>query len=118
MGQSQAASSAGTRSPRQTRDAACARRLVQFALDDSDALLYHNEPIWRDGIIVGETTSGMFGHTIGQSLGMGYVTNTDGIADAAYINAGTYEIEVAGQRIPATASLQPFYDPKSTRVKV
>ena len=51
-------------------------------------------------------------------LGMGYITNRVGTADAAYINAGTYEIEVAGQRIPATASLQPFYDPKSTRVKV
>jgi glycine cleavage system T protein len=99
------------------REAGLRTRLVQFALDDSDALLYHNEPIWRDGIIVGETTSGMFGHTLGQSLGMGYVTNRDGIADAAYINAGRYEIEVAGQRIPAAASLQPLYDPKSTRVK-
>ncbi len=92
-------------------------RLVQFALDRSEALLYHNEPIWRDGVIVGETTSGMFGHTLGQSLGMGYVANQDGTADAAYINAGHYEIEVAGERIPATASLQPFYDPKSARVK-
>jgi 4-methylaminobutanoate oxidase (formaldehyde-forming) len=99
------------------RDTGLHTRLVQFALDDSDALLYHNEPIWRDGLIVGETTSGMFGHTLGQSLGMGYITNGNGIADAAYINAGNYEIEVAGQRIPATASLQPFYDPKSSRVK-
>ncbi len=100
------------------RDADLRTRLVQFALNDSEALLYHNEPIWRDGIIVGETTSGMFGHTLGRSLGMGYITNRDGIADAAFINAGNFEIEVAGQRIPATASLQPFYDPKSTRVKV
>jgi glycine cleavage system T protein len=100
------------------REAGLRTRLVQFALDDSDALLYHNEPIWRDGNIVGETTSGMFGHTLGRSLGMGYITNGDGIADASYVNAGDYEIEVAGQRIPATASLQPFYDPKSTRVKV
>ena len=99
------------------REAGLRTRLVQFALDDSDALLYHNEPIWRDGIIVGETTSGMFGHTLGRSLGMGYVTNRDGVADAAYVNAGSYEIEVAGHRIPATASLQPFYDPTSARVK-
>jgi 4-methylaminobutanoate oxidase (formaldehyde-forming) len=104
------------------RDTGVRARLVQFALEESDALLYHNEPIWRDGVIVGETTSGMFGHTLGRSLGMGYVTNPHGNpdaghVDAAYIAAGTYEIEVAGQRISATASLQPFYDPKSLRVR-
>ena len=47
----------------------------------------------------------MFGHTLGQSLGMGYVANPNGIADTTYINASTYEVEVAGKRIPATASL-------------
>lgn len=100
------------------REVGVRTRLVQFALDGSDALLYHNEPIRRDGVIVGETTSGMHGHTVSRSLGMGYVTNPDGIVDAAYINAGTYDIEVAGERVPASASLQPFYDPKSLRVKV
>ena len=90
---------------------------MQLALVDSDKLLYHNEPIWRDGSLVGETTSGMWGHTLQQSLAMGYVTNPDGVADAAYINAGAYEVEVAGVRLPACVSLQPFYDPKSLRVK-
>ena len=92
------------------------RRIVQFALCDSDRSLYHNEPIWRDGTIVGETTSGMYGHTVGRSLAMGYVTNPDGVVDAAYLDA-TFEIEVAGDRLAAQASLQPFYDPKSLRVK-
>jgi glycine cleavage system T protein len=99
------------------REAGVARRLVQLALVDSDKLLYHNEPIWRDGSIVGETSSGMWGHTVQQSLAMGYVANPDGVADAAYIDEGTYEVEVAGERVPARASLQPFYDPKSLRVK-
>jgi 4-methylaminobutanoate oxidase (formaldehyde-forming) len=99
------------------RDAGLSRRLVQLALVDSDRLLYHNEPIWRDGVIVGETSSGMWGHTLQRSLAMGYVSNPDGVADVAYIDAGTYEIEVAGDRIPACVSVQPFYDPKSLRVK-
>jgi len=90
---------------------------VQFALAGSDKLLYHNEPVWRDGVIVGETSSGMYGHTLEQSLGMGYVTNPDGATDAAFVGTGKYEIEVAGERIPALASLQPWYDPKSLRVK-
>ena len=92
------------------------KRLVQFALDDPEPLMYHNEPIWRNDEIVGYITSGMFGHAVGKSLGMGYVENEDGV-DTAYVNEGTYEIEVACERFPATASLRPFYDPKSERVK-
>ena len=31
-------------------------------LQNDTKLLYHDEPIWRDGRIVGSATSGMFGH--------------------------------------------------------
>jgi glycine cleavage system T protein len=93
------------------------RRLVQFALADPEALLYHDEPIWRDGKIVGRITSGMFGYTVGCAIGMGYVAHEDGV-NANFVNAGSYEIEVACERIPARASLQPFYDPKSKRVRM
>jgi glycine cleavage system T protein len=92
------------------------RRLVQFALDDPKPLMYHNEPIWRNDEIVGYISSGMFGHAVGKSLGMGYVKNDDGV-DAAWVNEGSYEIEIACERFTATASLRPFYDPKSERVK-
>jgi 4-methylaminobutanoate oxidase (formaldehyde-forming) len=93
------------------------RRLVQFALADESKLLYHNEPIWRNGVIAGRITSGMFGHALGKSLGMGYVENHQGLADNEFILSGQYEVEVAGVRVPATASLQPFYDPSSLRIK-
>ncbi len=93
------------------------RRLVQFALHDPLPLLYHNEPVWRDGVIAGRITSGMFGHTLGRSLGMGYVGREDGVADAPWVAAGSYEIEVAGERYAADASLAPWYDPSSARIK-
>ena len=94
------------------------RRLVQFALDDPQPLLYHNEPIWRDGAIVGRISSGMFGHFVGKSLGMGYVQcKTQGEAPEAILQ-GHYEIEVAGVKFSAQPSLAPWYDPKSARVKV
>ena len=93
------------------------RRLVQFALHDPAPLLYHNEPIVRDGSIVGRITSGMFGHTLGRSLGMGYVTVPEGARAADAVLQGRYEIEVAGERYCADASLQPWYDPRSLRVK-
>jgi 4-methylaminobutanoate oxidase (formaldehyde-forming) len=94
------------------------QRLTQFALVDPDRLLYHNEPIVRDGVIVGRITSGMFGHTIGAALGMGYVAEPGGgVIDRDFVLRGTYEIEIAGDRVPARVSLDPWYDPKSERVK-
>ena len=92
------------------------QRMASFLLDDDQPLLYHNEPIWRDNEIVGYITSGMFGYTLGRSIGMGYVTNPDGV-NAAYVKSGTYEIEVAGERIPAQVSLKPWYDPKGENIK-
>jgi 4-methylaminobutanoate oxidase (formaldehyde-forming) len=93
------------------------RRLVNFKLSHEEPLVYHNEPIWRDERIVGRITSGMFGHTAGRPLAMGYVTNVDGVASPEWIKSGRYTLEIAAERFPAEASLQPFYDPSSQRIR-
>ncbi|MEL6450477.1 MAG: FAD-dependent oxidoreductase [Pseudomonadota bacterium] len=97
------------------QDAGLANRLVQFKLTDPEPLLYHNEPIVRDGEIVGYLSSGAYGHHLGGAMGLGYVP-CQGEA-AADVLASTYEIDVAGTRVRAEASLRPMYDPKSERVK-
>ena len=79
--------------------------------------MYHDEPIYRDGTRVGAISSAAYGHTLGASVGMGYVHHEGGI-DKDYLAAGSFEIDIAGDRIPAEASLRPFYDPTSARVKV
>ena len=98
------------------RERGLTRRLMQFALEDTEPLLYHDEPIWRDGVRVGSITSGRFGYTLGRSLGMGYVADPGGV-DPDFLRSGRYEIEIAGRRFPARASIQPFYDPRSERPK-
>jgi len=103
---------------RQKESGGLKRRLVTFALGDSGGLLYHSEPIWRDGKLVGRLTSGMFGHTVGRAVGLGYVEAGGEIVSDAYLAQGKFEIEIAGDRIPAKATLGALYDPKSTRVKV
>jgi 4-methylaminobutanoate oxidase (formaldehyde-forming) len=102
---------------RRQRAAGIRRRLVALALESSEPLLYHNEPIWRDGELVGRVCSGMFGHTLGVSLGLGYLTNGGAAVTAEWIGAGRYEVEVAAERTPARVSLRPFYDPAGTRVR-
>jgi 4-methylaminobutanoate oxidase (formaldehyde-forming) len=99
------------------REAGVKKRLVQFLLQDPEPLLYHNEPIWRDDQIVGYITSGMFGHTLGGAVGLGYVNHQAGV-NRDFVKSGSYEIEVAGVRVPATASLRPLYDPTSSRIRV
>lgn len=93
-----------------------ATRMVQFKLKDAEPLLYHNEPIVRDGEIVGYLSSGAYGHHLGAAMGLGYVPCHG--ESAAQVLASSYEIDVAGVRVPAEASLRPMYDPKSERVKV
>ena len=93
------------------------RRLVQVRLEDeAGPLLYHHEPVWRDGRIVGSVMSGAYGHRIGASLGMAYVESEEGVTDA-YLSAMPLEIEVAWKRYPARAQLRSWYDPKGERVK-
>lgn len=91
-------------------------RLLQFKLTDPEPLLFHNEPILRDGEYVGYVSSGNYGHTLGGAIGMGYVP-CEG-EKAADVLASTYEIDVMGTKVRAEASLKPMYDPKSERVKV
>ncbi|MEF2549009.1 FAD-dependent oxidoreductase [Aurantimonas sp. E1-2-R+4] len=92
------------------------RRLVQFKLDDAEPLLYHTEPIWRDGAIAGFLTSGGYGHHLGAAIGLGYV-QCEPDEKPGDIVGSSYEIEVAGERVGAIASLKPLYDPKSERVR-
>jgi len=97
------------------REEGLKQRLVQFFLEDPEPLLFHYEPIVRDGKIVSYLTSGGYGHYLGGALGMGYVPCEGESAEE--VLASTYEIEVAGARVKAKASLAPFYDPKSQRIK-
>lgn len=90
--------------------------MTQFILDDPRPLIYHNEPIWRDDVIVGHMSSGVFGHTLGRSIGMGYVNNENGVT-SKFVESGKYEVEIACKRYTARASIRPFYDPMSERIR-
>jgi glycine cleavage system T protein len=92
------------------------KRMVQFALENPEPLLYHNEPIYRDGKLVGTTSSANYGHHLGRAIAMGYVRNEGGV-DAGFISGGKWEIEVGLKRFAARASLKPLYDPTSARMK-
>ena len=97
------------------REAGLNARMVQFKLNDPEPLLYHHEPILRDGEIVGYLSSGNYGHTLGGAIGMGYVPCKE--EKPADLLKSKYEIEIAGTLFRADASLKPMYDPTASRVR-
>jgi 4-methylaminobutanoate oxidase (formaldehyde-forming) len=92
-------------------------RLVQFLLEDPEPLLYGEEPILLGGDPVGYLRSGAYGHTLGGAMGFGYVEHQAGVT-ADFVKTGNFEIQVAGERYPAKASLRSMYDPKNLRVRM
>ena len=93
------------------------QKLVQFLLKSPEPMLYHNEPIWQGDRIAGYIRSGMYAQMLGGACGLGYVTAADG-GGVGPIGADDFEIEIAGVRYPATASLKPMYDPTNARIKI
>jgi 4-methylaminobutanoate oxidase (formaldehyde-forming) len=100
------------------RDRPRSKRLVSIRLADPEPLLYHDEPILLDGRIVGRTTSGRYGHSVGAAVALGWVEHPDGEhIDSAFLERDGFEVEVAGEPVAARVSLKPFYDPRRERVK-
>ncbi len=92
------------------------KRLVQFVLQDPEPMFYHHEPVLAGDHCVGYLTSGNYGHTLGASVGLGYVKSDEPIT-ADWLAAQKWQIDVAGQRHDASASLRAAYDPSGSRMR-
>ena len=99
------------------RDEGITRRLVQLQVDNPQVMLHHDEPFYRNGVAMGLTTSGGWGYTLNAAVALGYARGEAGQLDAQWVREGDWQVEVAGQRHPATASLRPAYDPQNARIR-
>jgi glycine cleavage system aminomethyltransferase T len=99
------------------RESGLTRKLVMFALDDPKPLLYHDEPIYRNGKLVSSVTHGAYAHMLRSAMGMGYLENPEGISEE-WILSGKYDIDVEGELIPAKAFLKAPHDPLNKRVRM
>lgn len=100
------------------------RRVAVLTLDGaSQAMLWGGEAVLRtgpDGTVrpAGFITSAAFGHTLGCPVGLALLQREDGAANAEWIAAGKYHVDLAGELIPASVHLRPPYDPGNARVRV
>jgi 4-methylaminobutanoate oxidase (formaldehyde-forming) len=104
------------------RDALVARRgdrtarMVHVLLDDPQPVLRGGEPLVHDGEWIGYVRAGDSGDTLQGSVGVGVVENPEGVT-AEWLARGGFEVDIAGERTPATLSLRPFYDPDRLRIR-
>lgn len=99
------------------RDEGVRKRMVMFTMDETEYWPVVREPIRRDGEVVGHLTSAGYGYSVGKMVAMGFVKNGGEQVDAEFVNSGSYDIEIAGERVPATASLSAPHDPKGARMR-
>ncbi len=79
--------------------------------DVTDADPMGNEPLYRDGEMIGRATAGAYGHWVGKSLAIGYVKT-------GLETPGTgLEIEILGKRYPATVIPESPHDPENARLR-
>jgi len=108
----------GREAVEKARAAGPRRRLVSLVLPDPAAMIWGGELVLRDGVAVGQVTSGAWGETLGASVALAYVRHPDGdILTPDLARAGSYQVNVGGQLYPAAVSLRPPFDPAGLRVK-
>jgi len=94
------------------------KRLVQILVKDPQPMLFHAEVVRRNGVPVGYVRAASYGHTLGGAVGLAMVSDPGGAPiDAKWLEAGTWEVEIAGAVYPAIASLRPLFDPGNTKIK-
>ncbi len=92
------------------------RRLAQVLVKDPAPLLFHAEVVSRNGKPAGYVRSGSYGYTLGGAVGL-FMIETEEPIDQAYIDAGKWEIDIAGKMYPAIVSLSPLYDPGMEKIR-
>jgi glycine cleavage system aminomethyltransferase T len=92
------------------------RRLAQILVKDPQPMLFHAEVVRRNGKPIGYVRAGSYGHSLGGAVGLFMIEAGEPI-DQKYIDAGDWDVEIAGTFFKATVSLKPFYDPEMKKIK-
>jgi glycine cleavage system aminomethyltransferase T/glycine/D-amino acid oxidase-like deaminating enzyme len=92
------------------------KRLLQILIKDPEPLLFHAEVVYRNDVAVGYIRAASYGHTLGGAVGLAMIDAGEPL-DAKWIEAGTWQVDIAGTRYPAIASLRPLFDPDNKKIK-
>lgn len=89
-----------------------AKRFCTLVIEAGDQDPPYMSTIWHDGRVVGEVTSGYWGHRVGACIGLGMLRADLNLPGQAV------EVEIFGTRHPATVQEDaPLWDPKNERIR-
>lgn len=103
----------GLEAARKEKENGPEKSLVTFTIDVNEIDVMGNEPIYRNGEIVGYVTSGAYAHHVDRSVAMGYIPTEM----AGETGDGAFHIEIFGDMRPATIAPAPLFDPKAERMR-
>jgi 4-methylaminobutanoate oxidase (formaldehyde-forming) len=89
---------------------------VQILVKDPEPLMFHAEVVHRDGKALGYIRAASYGHTLGGAVGLAMIEADEPI-DQAWLDRGRWEVDIAGRKYPAVASLRPLFDPGNEKIK-
>jgi glycine cleavage system aminomethyltransferase T/glycine/D-amino acid oxidase-like deaminating enzyme len=92
------------------------RRIVQVLVKDPEPMLFHAEIVRRAGKAVGYVRAASYGFTVGGAVGLAMVDAGEAVTQA-WLDGAEWDVDIAGKRYPARASMKPLYDPGNERVK-
>ena len=106
----------GRRALEAQREQPRTKRLVQLRIEDPDLLTYHDEPLYRDEVVVGRISSSMWSATQNRCCAMGYVEHHEAVTKD-WLDSGSWETNIAGRRVPVSTSIRSWFDPTNQRPK-
>jgi len=92
------------------------RRIVQVLVKDPEPLMFHAEPVLRNGKAVGYIRAASYGWSIGGSVGLAMIEAGE-VCDQKYFDDGKWEVDIAGKLYPAVCSIKPLFDPEMKKIK-
>jgi len=88
------------------------KSFVTLQVEAGDCDPPYMSTLWHDGVVVGETTSGYYGHRVGACIALGMLRQ-----DLA-VPGTVLEVEIFGKRFRAVVQEdQPMWDPKNERIR-
>ncbi len=90
--------------------------ICSVKLHDAEPLLHSNEPVLKEGKVVGYITSGAFSYHAGVAIGLALISPALGVVGKGNLKTGNYAVLVEGKTYPADLSVTSFYDPKNLKM--
>ena len=91
-------------------------RLLQVLVNDPEPLMFHAEPVYREGKTVGYVRRRLL-RLHARWRGRPRDGGGRRAGQPRLVDAAEWEVDIAGRIYPATASLRPLYDPQMLKVK-